>query len=487
MHHIIGTAREQLTLLPEAIEDYLTENNPVRFVDALVDSLELDTLGFQHAEVKETGRPPYHPKDLLKLYLYGYLNRIRTSRLLERETHRNLEVMWLLRQLTPDHWVINEFRKQNAKPLRDVFKQFVVLCKQVELFGAELVAVDSTKFKASNARDRVKDKEQLDRSVARILESINEYLEQLDANDATEQGAANTSSDGLTKEQLREKIAFLERRKDEFQQAQATLEASGEKYVSLTDADARLMKYDRHIEPAYALHTAVDDKHGLIVEYELTNDAADNNHLSSVATAAKETLGVETLTVPADMGYYDTVDLKTCEDNGIITYVPIPKPKISKATNVPTPEYCADKFVYDEASDSYRCVQGNTLSYYRTTHKEDGRRIRIYPTAGCESCPVRALCTTSPRGRHIHRWQYEAVLDRLKQRLAEHPHIIRRRKAIAEHPFGTIKKVWGYGSLLLRGLDKIASEAALMMTAYNIKRALTILGTTALIAQLQTG
>lgn len=487
MEHITGTHREQITLFPEAVEDYIAEENAVRFLDAFVDSLDTITLGFEHANVSDTGRPPYQPRDLLKLYLYGYLNRIRSSRLLERETKRNLEVLWLLKRLSPDHKTISDFRRNNADALREVFKEFVRICKELELFSKELVAIDSTKFKAQNARDRVKDKQGLDKSIARINESITQYLQQLDDHDARDDAPGRTeSAAAMTKEELRKKIASLQDQKTRLEQAKTNLDQSGNKYVSLTDPDCRLMKNQRVIQPSYAMHAAVDAKHSLIVDYELTQDAADNNHLSSIASAAKETLGVKTLTVCADAGYYDTVDLKACEDHQITTYVPVPEPKISKKTNVPTPEYYHDNFPYDPTSDTYRCPQGQTLHYYLDTHKPDGRRIRIYRTEACQHCPVRAQCTTSPRGRYIYRWEHETILDRLKQRLVTKPEIVNRRKQIVEHVFGTIKDIWDYGAFLLRRLNKVASEAALMNLTYNIRRVLTILGTRNLIAYLHS-
>lgn len=487
MDHINGIVREQITLLPEAIEDYISAENPVRFLDAFVDQLDTLKSGFCHAEVKETGRPPYNPKDLLKLYLYGYLNRIRSSRLLERETQRNLEVFWLLKRLQPDHKTISDFRRINAPALRKVFKQFVLLCKSLELFSAELIAIDSTKFTASNARDRVKDKEQLDKSIARINESISQYLIQLDKNDVSDEQSASPSST-MNKEGLQRKIASLTQHKERLEQARTELEANTQKYVSLTDPDCRLMKNERRIEPAYAVQTAVDAKHSLIVDYELTQDAADNNHLASLATAAKEILGAETLQVCADAGYYDTVDLKTCDDQKIITHVPIPKPKISKKTETPTPEYYADKFTYDEASNTYCCPQGKTMRRFSTRcDKRDNRLIYIYHSGACQQCNVRNQCTTSPRGRHIYRWEYEVVLNRLKQRLADNPEIIKHRKAIIEHIFGTIKKIWGYSALLLRRFNNVAGEVALMNLTYNIRRVLNIVGTKNLILHLQNG
>jgi transposase len=486
MNHINGLAREQITLFPEAIEDYITAENPVRFLDAFVEQLDTTKMNFCHAEVKETGRPPYNPKDLLKLYLYGYLNRIRTSRLLERETQRNLEVFWLLKRLQPDHKTISDFRRDNAQALREVFKQFVLLCKSLDLFGTELLAIDSTKFKASNARDRVKDKKQLDKSIVHITESINQYLAQLDENDTSDEQTDSASH--RDKEQLQRKIASLTHQKEQLEQAQTELDRNQEKYVSLTDPDCRLMKNERRIEPAYAVQTAVDAKHSLIVDYELTQDAADNNHLASLATTAREVLGAETLQVCADAGYYDTVDLKACEDQNITTYIPVPEHKVSEKTQVPTVDYYPEKFIYDDASDTYRCPQGNTMHRFSSTQKtNDGRLIYLYRTNACRNCPVRVQCTTSPRGRYINRWEHEAVLDRLKQRLARNPETIKRRKAIIEHIFGTIKKIWGYSALLLRRLTNVAGEVALMNLTYNIRRVLNIVGTNNLILHIQSG
>jgi len=304
----------------------------------------------------------------------------------------------------------------------------------------------------------------------------------MEENDQHEKTSATQS---VTKQALQEKIDRLQKQKAQLQQARQSLDQSQAEYASLTDPDSRLMKNERRIEPAYAMQAAVDAKHSLIIDYELTQDAADNNHLSSVAAAAKEMLGVETLAVCADAGYYDTLDLKTCEDHGITTYVPIPAPKIPKHTNVPTPDYYHDRFVYDDGTDTYRCPAGQTLAYYRTTDKSDGRRIRIYRTEACIACHFRSACTTSPRGRYINRWEDDAVLDRLKHRLASRPEMIKHRKAIIEHIFGTIKKIWGYSALLLRGLANIAGEVALMNLGYNIRRVLNIVGTRKLILALQ--
>lgn len=482
MDHISGTQREQITLFPEAVEDYIADDNPVSFLDAYVDQLDISTLGFQYAIVKETGRPPYNPKDILKLYLYGYLNRIRSSRLLERETKRNLEVFWLLKRLSPDHKTISNFRKENAQALRETFKQFIILCKKLELFGNELVAIDSTKFKASNSGNRIKNKEQLDQRIARISESINQYLEQLDHTDSVD----SQTDVPLTKEQLLQKIASLTQNKQHLEQAEEELTQSNQKHISLTDPDCRLLKHGRHIEPAYSLQTAVDAKHSLIVDYILTNDAADYNYLSPLAASAQNILEANNLTVVADTGYYDTVELKACEDLSITTFVPLPKAPTSKEQKAPTPDYTRDKFVYDSSTDTYQCPQGSSLFNSGITLEKRGNRVvHVCRTDDCKCCQANTECSASPRGRYINRWEHEAVVGRLKERLNRQPEIIVKRKEIIEHIFGTIKRVWGYGALLLRRMKNVASEVALMTLTYNIRRVLNIMSTKDLILHLQ--
>ena len=484
MEYITGINREQATLFPELIDDYISFENPVRFIDAFVEQMDLSAMGFKHSEIKETGRPPYNPKDHLKLYIYGYLNRIRSSRNLERETIRNIEAIWLLKRLSPDHKTISDFRRDNTEPLRKVFKEFIQLCRKLELFGAELVAVDSSKFRASNARDRIKDREQLEKSISHIENSITEYLRKLEENDQRDDTGKQHINSSITKEELQKKISFLNRAKDKLTDAKEQIEESGDKYISLTDPDCRLVKNQGKIEPGYSAHTSVGSKHSLIACYEVSQDAADSDHLSTLAIAAKEILEAEEINACADAGYYDSIDIKKCEDNSVTPYVPIPKEKVSKKTNVPQPEYYHEKFIYDQQTDSYRCPKDNTLEYYHTTKKQDGRKIRVYRSEACKGCPVKKLCTTSPRGRYINRWEYEKVLEELKQRLKLEPHIVKRRKSIVEHPFGTMKKVWDYSTFLLRGIEKVSAEISLMTLAYNIRRAVSIIGVVGLIKAL---
>ena len=479
MEHISGIPREQITLFPEAIEDYITEDNPVRFIDAFIDRLDMKKLGFEHAILKETGRPPFDPKDLLKVHLYGYLNRIRSSRLLEKETKRNLEVIWLTKHVTADHKTISDFRRENKKAIKGVFKEFFIICKQLGLYGLELAAIDSSKFKAVNARDKVLDQKQIEKKIAKIEESIDNYLKELEDNDNTE-----ASEKGVTKEELNEKIEALKKKKMQLQKSEEELLKTTETHISLTDNDCRLIKDKNGIEPSYRMQTAVDSKNMMIIGYQMTPDAADNNHLSEMAKRAKEALAVEELTVVSDAGYYDSIEIKECQDNDIMTYVPIPKQKVSKKTNVPEEEYQYDKFLYDEKTDTYICPEGEKLTY-KSTYKKNGKNIRIYNTDKCNSCINKNKCTLSPRGRQIQRWEHAAVIDRMRKRLEQKPEIVNHRKTIIEHVFGTIKKIWNYYGLQHRGLENAATEAALMCLTYNIRRAISIVGTKQLIASLQ--
>jgi transposase len=492
MEYIAGSSREQTILFPELVDDYINAENPIRFLDEFVEQLDIYSMGFKYAKIKETGRPPYNPKDHLKLNLYGYLNKIRSSRNLEREAGRNVEVMWLLKKLIPDHKTISNFRKDNTEAIRKVFKEFIQLCKKLDLFSAELIAVDSTKFKASNSRAMVKDKEQLEKSIDRIDESITEYFKKLEENDQKEDAENQSSNSTITKEELKEKISFLKKVKEKLKDAKEEIQKSGEEYVSLTDSDCRLMNNKGKIEPGYNVHTAVDSKYSLIIDYEVSQNASDKDHLSSMAIAAKETLEVDEINACADAGYYDTVDIKNCEDNGITPYVSIPEQGVPKKTNVPEPEYKHDKFTYDEQTDSYQCPEGHRLNYYCTSKNKKGKRNRIYKTKACRGCPSERsfgkakLCTTSPKGRQILRWENEKSIELLKQRLKAEPEIIKKRKSIVEHPFGTMKGVWGYSHFLLRGVEKVTAEISLMTLAYNIRRVITIIGVAGLLKALNS-
>ena len=473
MSYIQGADRAQALLFPEVLDEYVTEDNPVRFLDAFVDSLDLSTLGFQRATAKDTGRPPYQPGDLLRLYLYGYLNRLRSSRRLEQETHRNVELMWLLRKLQPDFKTIADFRKDNLDALKQVCREFTRLCRKLELFGGELVAIDGSKFRAVNSKRRNYSERKLRHTLAEIDAKIDSYLRQLDEADAAE-----ADSTRPTATQLQEKIDQLKQRHAKNAQLLGQLQTNGQSQVSLTDPDARSMKVGQSTEVCYNVQTAVDARHKLIVDHQVTNAVTDLGQLTPMALQAKQTLGVEKLEAVADMGYYWGAQVKECAEAGITCY--IPKPLTSANTHQGL--FGKERFVYDVGRDCYRCPAGQELSY-RSSSFELGRAIRYYraPLSACRACALKAQCTRNKEARRISRWEHEGLLEQMQQRVAAQPEKMKRRKALAEHPFGTIKRWMDMGYFLMRGLKKVGAEMSLTVLAYNLKRAISILGVLKLI------
>ncbi len=469
MDYIRGANRNQVILFPETVEDYITTDNPVRFIDAFVGSLDLAALGFLRAQPAETGRPAYDPGDLLRLYLYGYLNRVRSSRMLERETKVNLEVMWLLGKLAPDFKTIADFRRDNLGAIKQVCREFILLCRKLKLFGGELVAVDGSKFKAVNNRRRNFNEARLTKAIKAIEEKIDGYLDELYAADAADTDP-DTPPPSAT--ELREKIKTLTERKAKYQALHEGLKANGAKQVSLTDKDARSMvMHHGSTEVGYNVQTAVDEKHQLIVEHEVTNDPTDHAHLAEMALRAKETLGVKQLEVVADMGYYDGAEVKQCAEAGVTTYIPKPITSVNRKRGL----FTKQDFVYDEAKDCYRCPAGAELTY-RYESFEQGRQIRYYTTPKCRDCPLKARCTTNQRGRRITRWVDEKFLEDMARRVRARPEVMRRRQQLSEPPFGTIKRAMGHGYFLMRGLDKVGAEMSLTVLSYNIKRVINIMG-----------
>ena len=477
MDFIRGVSRQQVTLFPESVEDYITEDNPVRFMDAFVSSLDLGELGFARAQPAETGRPAYDPGDLLRLYLYGYLNRVRTSRLLERETKVNVEVMWLLGKLSPDFKTIADFRRDNLAAIKQVCREFTLLCRKLKLFGGELVAVDGSKFKAVNNRRRNFNQARLTKAIKAIAEKVDDYLHELDEADAAEPDPDEPPPSAV---ELRAKIKTLTERKAKYQALHEGLKANGAKQVSLTDADARSMvMHHGSTEVGYNVQTVVDEKHQLIVEHEVTNDPTDHAHLAEMALRAKETLGVAELEVVADMGYYDGAEVKQCAQAGITTYIPKPITSVNKKRGL----FTKQDFSYEEAKDCYRCPAGEELTY-RYESFEQGRLIRYYTTSKCRDCPLQAKCTTNQRGRRITRWVDEKFLEDMARRVRARPELMRRRQQLSEPPFGTIKRGMNQGYFLMRGLSKVGAEMSLTVLSYNIKRVINILGVPKLIEAL---
>lgn len=479
MGFVQGIPRQQMVMFPELLDDYIADDNPVRFIDAFVDSLDLQALGFERVVPKETGRPAYNPGDLLKLYVYGYLNRIRSSRRLETEANRNVEVMWLLGKLSPDFKTIADFRRDNGKPIRAVCREFTLLCRSLGLYEGELVAIDGSKFKAVNSRERNFTKQKLQVLRQQAEAKIERYLQELDENDARE-----TDSKKLTREELQEKIEWLKRRKGVYDELQQQMEGSGESQISLTDPDARSMTLgsNRGTEVGYNVQISVDAKHKLIVDHEVTNECNDMRQLSCMALRAKEVLGVESLEVVADRGYYNGEEIRDCIKGAIVPYVPQTNPSNSRHVDL----YTKEDFRYDAQNDCYWCPAGEALQYIRCGTNKHGRKMRFYATKRCKGCAVKHKCTRDKSGRRIQRWEDERLLEEMDRRVRAEPNKIKQRKLIVEHPFGTIKRSMDQGYFLTRGLCNVRAEASLTILAYNIKRALTVKGTLGLKAALAT-
>ena len=463
MGYVSGEDRRQVVLFPECLDDYILPDNPIRFVDAFVDRLDLGELGFQKAEPKDMGRPAYHPGLLLRLYVYGYLNNIRSSRKLERETHRNVELMWLMGKLTPDHKTIADFRKDNLGPIKQVWREFSKLCKQMDLFGGELVAVDGSKFRASNSRERNFSRGKLDKLISRIDKRIEEYVAQLEEGDQRE---AETKAP--TAEELKEKIEALKNRKQTHEQRQEKLKKSGETQISLTDSDSRMMKTREGSNVCYNVQMAIDSKHKLIVAFEATSAVNDFEQLASITKQAKQELGVEKLEAVADMGYYDCGEVKECEEDGITVYMEKPPQKQKDGL------FKKDDFSYNADKDVYVCPAGEELGY-RCEVKEEGRQVKYYETAACRNCSIKSRCTKG-KNRRIKRLADEEVVERMAARVRAGPDKVRLRKQLAEHPFGTIKRSMGQGYFLMRGKLKVETEMGLTLMAYNMKRVINIVG-----------
>lgn len=467
MGYIEGQDRKQTVLFPEVLDDYISEENAVRFIDVFIEGLDLSELGFLKAMPKETGRPPYDPGDLLRLYVYGYLNRTRSSRRLEIEAGRNVELMWLMRKLRPDFKTIADFRKDNAQGIKQVCREFTLWCKRLELFGGELVAIDGSKFRAVNSPKRNFTQKKLRRMLKEIDGKIEEYLKQLDQQDQQEAGQR-----GLSPERLKEKIERYKERREQYEQIKSNLEQSEESQVSLTDPESRLMRVGHGVEVSYNVQIVVDHKHKLVVEHEVSNEVTDQGQLSAMAKKAQERLGVQTLEVVADRGYYNGGEVKACEESGMTVYVPKP----NNSSNLKRGLFTKEDFIYEPQKDCYRCPAGKELSYrYQTL--EQGRLMRSYAISGCKSCELRSGCSINKKGiRSIKRWVDEAILEAMARRIADHPEKVELRKCLAEHPFGTIKRAMNQGYFLMRGLSRVAAETSLTILAYNLKRVMNILG-----------
>ena len=462
---IEGEDRTQVALLPECLDDYVAPENPVRVVEAFVEQLDLHQMGFEGVDPLPTGRPAYHPAVLLKIYIYGYLNRIQSSRRLEHEAQRNVELMWLTGRLMPDFKTIANFRRDNGPAMRKVCRQFIVLCRQLNLFTQALVAIDGSKFKAVNNRDKNFTSAKMQRRMAQIEESIARYLVALDTADRAEPEIAE-----LKKGHLQNKIAALKERMQQLKVIEAQMHTSPDQQVSLTDPDARSMKNRDGGIVGYNVQTAVDTKHHLIVAHEVITEGVDRDQLSRVAEQAREATGIEDLTVVADRGYFKGEQILQCEQAGITPIVPKTLTSTSKADG----RFDKQDFVYIVERDEYRCPAGER-AIWRMTTVERGLTLHRYWPSACPRCPIKAQCTPSDY-RRITRWEHEATLDAMQERLDRQPEMMRVRRQTVEHPFGTIKYWMGWTHFLTKTLARVRTEMSLHVLAYNLKRVMRILG-----------
>ena len=475
MAHIPGTDRSQLLLLPEVVDDYVGPDNPVRFVEAYVGQLDLKAAGFARVSAKATGRPGYDPADLLKLYIYGYLNRVRSSRRLETETHRNIEVIWLLRHLKPDFKTIADFRRDNRTAFRQEFREFVVLCRQLNLFGRELLAVDGTRIKAVNNKKRNFTHASLASFIQDADAKLSAYMTRLDESDAEEERVAG-GRPGRGDGKLAEKIAAIRAKRDRHKEMLAELERTGADQISLTDPDARAMAAMTKVGIGYNIQLAVDVKHKLIAEQEVSNQVLDLGLLAPTVAAAMETLDVKVIDAVADRGYFKIEDIEACEAAGITAYVPKP----IRGSAVRGGFFSKEMFCYKADRDVFVCPAGAVLSPRYFGKSRDNVKIDYVNRDACRTCALKPRCTKS--FRRVSRLENEAVLDRVAARLAARPEVLDQRRESVEHPFGTIKQWMGQGAFLMRRLENVRGEFSLTALAYNVRRAITLVGVRDLIA-----
>src|SRR6266540_4243359 len=420
-----GEDRNQVTLLPECLDDYVVEDNPVRVIDVFIDELDLTGLGFEGVAAADTGRPAYHPAVLLKIYVYGYLNRLQSSRRLERETQRNVELMWLTGRLTPDFKTIADFRNDNGKAIRSVCREFIVLCRRLDLFAEAIVAIDGSKFKAVNNRDKNFTDNKLKKRMAQLEESIGRYLADLDRADRE----PTLVTEGKVS-RLKEKVATVKAHMEHMKQIGQQLREAPDGQVSLTDPDARSMATSGRGTGVvgYNVQTAVDDKHHLIVAHEVTNVGHDRAALATMAEQARAATGIEDLEVVADRGYFSGEEILACEQAGITTYVPKPLTSNSKADG----RFGKQDFVYVAEKNEYRCPAGQSL-IYRYTNLEAGLTTHAYWSSHCQQCSIKTQCTKLSF-RRVRRWEHEDVIEAMQRRLDREPEKMRVRRQTAEHP-----------------------------------------------------
>jgi transposase len=473
-----GEDRQQQTLLPSVLEDYVDEDNPARVIDVFVDELDLDGLGFELIPAA-TGRPAYHPATLLKLYIYGYLNRVQSSRRLEREAQRNVELMWLTGKLAPDHKTIANFRKDHGAAIQAACAHFVVLCRQIGLFTQALAAVDGSKFKAVNARDKNFTPTKLKKRIEQVAEHIAGYLRDLDTADRLEGEAAEARS-----EKLKDKISVLRAQMQALKAMEVEVAAAPDGQVSLTDPDARAMATSGRGSGivGYNVQSVVEAEQHLIVAHDVITTGSDRQQLAAMSEKAKAAMGVESLEVLADRGYFSGEEIVACEAMGVTPYVPKPLTSGAKADG----RFGKPDFVYIAEQDVYRCPAGEVLARRMTTVERGLTLHRYWNLSSCGTCALKPQCTPA-KERRVTRWEHEAAIEAMQRRMDLAPQsMMRARRRLVEHPFGTLKAWMGSTHFLMKRLDNVKTEISLLVLAYNLKRVMQILGARPLIAAIQS-
>ena len=469
MKYIEGLNRNQISIFPVSLDESIDKNHEVRFLDLFVDSLDIDSMGFRNDFI-ENGRPAYHPKDLLKLYIYGYLNRVRSSRELEKETKRNIEVMWLLKGLSPDHNTISNFRRDNPKAIKKVFRVTVTVARNFDLIGGKIIAGDSTKLRAQNSKKNNFNQKKIDRHLAYIDEKLAEYEAQLSE---TDQDKLNLIQDEIEKHQAR---------KQGYTRLQKQLEESGEKQISTSDPESRQMITRNNItEVAYNVQSTSDGKHNLPIDFKVTN-TNDSKAMGNMLQRAKSILRTNEFTGLYDKGYHTGSEFKIADDLEIDVMVAIP----TVAANAPNHEYNVEHFEYNTQADHYICPQGKVLSTTGKWHKAKTYQFKRYTTKDCMQCPVKEECSKATYGKGVQRSEYQAYINHNKERIEKNKDYYRRRQAIIEHPYGTIKRQWGFSYILTKKYkERAEADVGLMFTAYNLRRIISILGIDLLITYLK--
>jgi|TARA_B100001971_G_C18225910_1_gene560390 transposase len=463
MKHVKGNDRSQIALIPSSLEEVIDPNSEVRVIDLFVDSLDLEELNFR-LNYGENGRPAYHPSDLLKLYLYGYMNKVRSSRDLERESKCNLEAMWLMQSLTPDHNTISNFRRDNKEAIAQVFKATVKIARNFNLIGGKLIAGDSTKLRAQNSKKNNFNKKKIERHIKLIDSSLERHNEQL------------AQADGDDKEKIQEKIDNCNKRKDDYENLDKQIEKSGQPQISTTDPDSRnIMLRNNICEVAYSVQTTVDAENNIPIDYQVTNKN-DTKAMGPMLERAQEIIGHNKFTALYDKGYHNGSELKNAEDLGIETIVAIPKN--NGASRAPDERYFSDKFIYNQEQDTYTCPEEQTLTTKGKWYQmKSGANVKHYKTKACGTCPVRAMCTRSKTGRLLSRSEFQPQYENNQKLFDQNYQLYRQRQAIVEHPYGTIKRQWGFSYIITKkGMDRASADVGLMFTAYNLRRLFSIIG-----------